>query len=407
MLALHGSPDDIRENVFYLHNPSHDQIRTAQQWAQENHPDIVVLDGLAESMAAVGSDENKAADVLGFFRETLRPFAEAGAAVVIADHVTKSSENRGQFARGSGAKAGRYDGVSYEVAPAMQYTPTQAGFVRLKIQKDRNGGAGPRGKIVAELHFTPGVDGRTITAFRQPEQSEGPFRPTVYMEKIVKHIELYGTSTQSNLRKVGGKSQYIDKAIEVLLNEKTIGFHKVGQSHQYFLITPKGGVCSSVPTVFHACSELEEQPCSPVPPPTVMLPTLFRWFTQGFLRYAFMVLEEKSVRRASGEWSLMYPEELQAAFPSIDIRKNGTYRACYLVNCLRGDSGAVNELRVYSQNYTPVFRIMIELVNPEGIPEVCQPWWTSRTVPLPPYRMDLSKPVTELDEDGLPKVPIT
>ena len=138
---------------------------------------------------------------------------------------------------------------------------------------------------------------------------------------------------------------------------------------------------------------------------TVMLPTLFRWFTQGFLRYAFMALEEKSVRRASGEWSLMYPEELQAAFPSIDIRKNGTYRACYLVNCLRGDSGVVNELRVYSQNYTPVFRIMIELVNPEGIPEVCQPWWTSRTVPLPPYRMDLSKPVTELDEDGLPKTP--
>jgi len=26
---------------------------------------------------------------------------------------------------------------------------------------------------------------------------------------------------------------------------------------------------------------------------------------------------------------------------------------------------------------------------------------------LPPYRMDLSKPVTELDEEGLPKVPIT
>jgi len=140
---------------------------------------------------------------------------------------------------------------------------------------------------------------------------------------------------------------------------------------------------------------------------TVMLPTLFRWFTHGFLRYAFRVLEEKSIRRASGEWSLMYPEELQAAFPSIDIRKNGTYRACYLVNCLRGDSGVVNELRVYSQNYTPVFRIMIELVKPEGIPEVCRPWWSSRLVPLPPYRMDLSKPVTELDEEGLPKVPIT
>jgi len=138
---------------------------------------------------------------------------------------------------------------------------------------------------------------------------------------------------------------------------------------------------------------------------TIMLPTFYRWFNQGYLRYAYRVLEEKSIRRASGVWSIMYPEELQAAFQSIDFRQNGTFRACYLVHCLRSESGLVKEVRIFSQNYTPIFRILVELVAPECVPEVCQPWWSRQKVSLPPYRWDFSKPVTELDEDGLPKTP--
>jgi hypothetical protein len=235
MMMLGATPDDIRENVFYLHNPDTKGIRSAQAWAKANHPDIVILDGLAESMAAQGFNEDKAPDVLAYFRENLRPFAEAGSAVVIADHVTKSSENRGQFARGSGAKAGRYDGVSYEIATGVAYTPNQAGFVKLKIAKDRNGGAGARKAIYAELHFTPGVDGRTITAFREPKEKQGGvFRPTAIMEKILEYLKEHGEANKRALRGLG-KSQYADDAIELLLKDEKILFREEGKSHVYTL----------------------------------------------------------------------------------------------------------------------------------------------------------------------------
>ena len=241
LLALGAAPDDIRERVKYLHNPTPEEIQSAQSWAVENKPKMVVLDGLAESMAAVGSDENKAADVLGFFRVNLRPFAEAGAAVVIADHVTKSAEGRGQFARGSGAKAGRYDGVSYEIVMGKAYTPSVEGFVKLKVQKDRNGGVGPRGMIYAELHFSPGVNGKTITAFREPaEKQDGPFKPTHYMDKIIKHLGIHGEATASALRSpemgVGGRTEYINQAITCLKEDGVVGVRKEGRAVVHFLL---------------------------------------------------------------------------------------------------------------------------------------------------------------------------
>ncbi|MEI6070524.1 MAG: AAA family ATPase [Verrucomicrobiae bacterium] len=235
MLILGADPEAIRERVHYLHNPTPEEIQAAQAWARKHKPTLVILDGLAESMAAVGANEDKAQEVLPFFRENLRPFAEAGAAVVVADHVTKSTEGRGQFARGSGAKAGRYDGVSYGLQVGIPYTPHQAGFVKLKIAKDRNGGVGPRGKIIAELHFSPGADGRTITEFREPQDSgSGTFRPTAIMEKIRKHLALFDTASKRSLRELG-KSQAVDAAISVMLEEGEIEVSTSGQSHVFSL----------------------------------------------------------------------------------------------------------------------------------------------------------------------------
>ena len=237
LLGFKGSPDDIRERVKYLHNPTTDEIKGAQAWAREYHPTMVVLDGLADSMAAQGMNEDKAPEVLMYFRENLRPFAEAGAAVVIADHVTKSTEGRGQFARGSGAKAGRYDGVSYEVVAAKAYTPTIEGFVRLKVQKDRNGGIGPRGYIAAELHFVPNASGGTIVTFREPaEKQDGPWKPTAIMEKMVKHLETVGEANTTELRGLGGNTEQNGMAIKFLKDEGKIGTRKEGKNTLHYLI---------------------------------------------------------------------------------------------------------------------------------------------------------------------------
>lgn len=236
MLMLGGDPAAIRERVFYLHNPAPEEILAAQAWAKAHKPTIVVLDGLAESMAAVGANEDKAQDVLTYFRTYLRPFAEDGAAVVVADHVAKNKETRGQFSRGSGAKMGRYDGVSYEIVPGISFTPTKAGFLKLKIAKDRNGGAGPRGAVVAELHFEPGGDGRTIVGFRQPEQrAEGEaFRPTVIMDRIRKHLDFAKTATKTELRRAG-KAESVDQALRIMIADGELNLVTKGQSHIYSL----------------------------------------------------------------------------------------------------------------------------------------------------------------------------
>jgi hypothetical protein len=213
-----GGDEHSIARVHYLHNPEPIEIKRAQSWASKNPVAMVCLDGLAESMAAVGADENSASEVLGYFREYLRPFAEAGAAVVIADHVSKSSDGRGRWARGSGAKLGRYDGASYEAEIIKPYDPKQAGAVRLKISKDRNGGAGAMGQIVSEVHFTPGAK-VTDVDFREP-QGKGEFRPTAIMDKILARLEA-GPANKTELRACG-KAEYVDKAIRILIEEEQI-----------------------------------------------------------------------------------------------------------------------------------------------------------------------------------------
>ena len=184
--GLGGDVEALAERCHYLHNPTPEDIASAQAWAREHKPRLVVLDGFAEALAAEGLNEDAASDVLKFFRERLRPFAELGAAVVVADHVTKSTEGRGRWARGSGAKLGRYDGLVLAVELGQPYTPTEPGFLRLRIAKDRNGGAGARNVVVAEVHFTP-AKGHTEVAFRAPQEA-GSFRPTAIMEKIAAHL---------------------------------------------------------------------------------------------------------------------------------------------------------------------------------------------------------------------------
>lgn len=233
-IALGVDRGAMRERFRYIQDPSPDDYAEAHQWAEMLKPDLVILDGLAEALAAEGKDENNPADNLTFFRERIRPFTKAGAGVVIADHVTKSTEGRGRWARGSGAKLGHYNGASYEIALGESYTPTKPGFVRLKVSKDRNGGVGPMGANVAELHFAPGEAGSTITTW-QDAPAPGSFRPTAIMDKITAHLRAHGEATKTELRELG-KAEYVDKAIGIMIAESAITRRKDGQAHRFSLV---------------------------------------------------------------------------------------------------------------------------------------------------------------------------
>lgn len=57
----------VVESFHYLHNPTPAEFEAAILWAAENRPALVILDGLAEALAAEGKNEDKVGDVLSFF----------------------------------------------------------------------------------------------------------------------------------------------------------------------------------------------------------------------------------------------------------------------------------------------------------------------------------------------------
>jgi hypothetical protein len=230
-LSLGISREAMRTGFFYLQDPTPEVYAEAHHWAERERPELVILDGFAEALAREGLDENIPADVLAFFHNRMRPFTDAGSAVVIADHVAKSAETRGRWARGSGAKMGRYNGACYEIVLGESYTPTKPGNVRLKVAKDRNGGVGAIGATAFELHFAPKDFGGTEVKWALAPDS---FRPTVLMSRIIEHLKSCGEAGKRELRELGNHSA-IDKAIQLLLKENEIEMKTKGPKHIYRL----------------------------------------------------------------------------------------------------------------------------------------------------------------------------
>lgn len=226
-ISLGGNPEDLIHRFRYVHNPEPGDYPGLIEWAKRHKPAAVFLDGLAEALIAEGYDENSV-EVLTFLRQRIRPFADAGAAVVIADHVAKNKETRGRNPRGSGAKLGRFDGAVYSVDLIKPYSPTTAGAVRLTISKDRNGGVGHVGQRICELHFSPGEDGRTETYFTSSNENGKPFLPTALMEKVSKFVESQDLVPSKHAIEVAveGKATYVRQAIDALVEH---GFIKADQ----------------------------------------------------------------------------------------------------------------------------------------------------------------------------------
>ena len=242
-LSLGGDPADLLTRFKYVHNPEPADYPGLIEWAKQAKPTAVFLDGMAEALVADGYNEDKAEDVLPFLRQRIRPFADAGAAVVIGDHVAKNKESRGRNPRGSGGKMGRYDGAVYIVELAKSYSPTKAGAVRLIIAKDRNGGVGHIGQRIAELHFTPDEDGKTLVRFTTPEDSGKPFLPTGLMETISRFVEVCDLAPSKNAiqQKVTGKNDYKRDAIDALVQHGFLKEEKIGSGFHYTSLKPFRG----------------------------------------------------------------------------------------------------------------------------------------------------------------------
>ena len=239
-ISLGGNPDHLLTRFKYIQNPEPSDYPGLIEWAKQAKPTGAFLDGMAEALVAEGYNEDKPEDVLQFLRQRIRPFADGGAAVVIADHVPKNKETRGRNPRGSSAKMGRYDGAVYMVELAKPYSPSTAGAVRLIIAKDRNGGVGHVGQRIAELHFTPDEEGKTLVHFNAPTDMGKPFLPTGFMEQVSRFVESSDLVPSKNIieTKIKGKADYKRQAISSLVELGYLKEEKRKNALHYSSIKP-------------------------------------------------------------------------------------------------------------------------------------------------------------------------
>ncbi len=237
-IALGWRQEDLLQRMHYVENPEPSEFAALHAWARKHKPALVVLDGLAEALAAEGLSEDKPDNVLPFFHQRIRPFTKAGCAVLISDHVAKDKESRGEWPRGSGSKMGRYDGAVYSAKLKKPYSPEIDGFVRLVVAKDRNGGVGPKGHIATDLHFGHDDEGRPDIRFESPQDEvKEKWKPTGLMQKISEFIEKNGPQSTRSLRDLGN-SDYVDKAIAELKLDGHLVVDKQGSANMHSIKRP-------------------------------------------------------------------------------------------------------------------------------------------------------------------------
>lgn len=217
-----------------------DAVEALTDRVREHNPSLVVLDGMASTLAQLGMDENSNSDVSAFTSAVLRPIADAGPAVVVVDHLAKpSGDNKSatRYARGAGAKLADASGVAFLLTVAVAFSKKKQGLAKLVVGKDRNGAVGYQGETVAEVSFVPEDSGLTVE-IRVPEagQSDGRWIPSRLMEKFSAGLSVVGSMTAGEAKAQLGKGQwekYGTKVATLLDHHGYIEIEKQGTAKVY------------------------------------------------------------------------------------------------------------------------------------------------------------------------------
>lgn len=173
-LARLGATEDDVAWISYV-RPSGGSSTTgpgALRLVRDRAVGLVVIDGAAKSMAREGIDEDKAPQVLGWMERLIWPLCDAGATVVVLDHVPKDKDARGRWARGSGAKLGEVDGAAFNVKVAKGWSRSTAGYATVDVAKDREGVIGAVDETAALLKFAPVAGGGLNLTVAVPSGTE-------------------------------------------------------------------------------------------------------------------------------------------------------------------------------------------------------------------------------------------
>lgn len=209
---------------------------------KEVNADLVIIDGVAESLAHDGLDENDNGEVTTWGNRVPRPLAWAGCCVVLLDHTKKDTDKGDRYARGAGAKLALIDGAAYTVTVLEPYSRHKAGRMGLTIAKDRHGSVGAIGEVAAHIVVTPSGAGEVVRMAVQP--APDPKKPGFMPDRIMVRISAIleeGPQSAAGIkaRLPRSKPHVIESAIMHLIRLKHVEDQKgFGSTHQLALIHP-------------------------------------------------------------------------------------------------------------------------------------------------------------------------
>jgi hypothetical protein len=204
-------------------------------------PSLIVVDGVNAAMNLMGLDLEKNKDATFFSQTILKPLRIGGAGILTIDHVTKSKDNRGNYAIGAQAKRADIDGAAFAVSVAMPFGRGIDGALDITCTKDRPGfvrAICPDAKTVgvANLRSLPdggisvSISGGAIVTSNADQR----------MEQISNFLEKHGYEMNFNdIKKrlrdegIGMGSDMVRVALDSLVAQGAVTVRQSGQKNLY------------------------------------------------------------------------------------------------------------------------------------------------------------------------------
>lgn len=150
LILLRVTREQIRTHLSYVRpesSPNTSAVELAAFERMLGQPyRLTIIDGVTDSMSLFGLSIKDNDEVARWMRSLPRRIADqTGAAVVLIDHVVKSSDNQGRFAIGAQSKMAGLTGAAYVVEVVEALGVGRKGELALRVGKDRPGAVRGRG----------------------------------------------------------------------------------------------------------------------------------------------------------------------------------------------------------------------------------------------------------------------
>jgi hypothetical protein len=204
-------------------------------------PTLIVVDGVNAAMNLMNLDLEKNKDATTFSQTVLRPLRVGGAGILTIDHVTKSKDNRGNYAIGAQAKRADIDGAAFAVSVSLPFGRGIDGALDITCTKDRPGfvrAICPDAKTVGVANIrsvgdgfiSVSISGGAIAISTREQKMEAL---SMFMERA--GYEMHRNQIAEELRKnhIGIGNNELKYILDSLVSGDFLTYRKDGQKYLY------------------------------------------------------------------------------------------------------------------------------------------------------------------------------